>query len=75
MKCVLPYLYTYLEFSGKDSCGGDSGGAFVTRINANYPWYQLGIISFGSKKCGQGVPGVFTKVTSYLDWIASHLEP
>ena len=65
----------YVAFSGKDSCGGDSGGAFVTRINANYPWYQSGIVSYGSDRCGVGIPGVFTKVSNYLDWIARHLKP
>lgn len=26
------------------------------------PWYLIGIVSFGSKKCGSGVPGIYTRV-------------
>ena len=25
-------------------------------------WYLIGIVSFGSKKCGNGVPGIYTRV-------------
>ena len=37
-------------------------------------WYQTGIVSFGSKKCGNEQPGVYTKVSAYLDWIIATLE-
>ena len=29
-------------------------------------WYQVGITSFGTAKCGVGDPGVYTKVAAYL---------
>lgn len=50
---------------GKDACQGDSGGpvAIDGRI--------AGIVSWGSG-CGvKGLPGVYTEVAFYRDWIAS----
>lgn len=62
---------------GKDSCKGDSGGPLmlvdVTQGQAVY--YLAGIVSFG-RQCGSaGVPGVYTKVNRFGDWILNHLEP
>ena len=62
------------KISGVDSCGGDSGGPLVYRAIADDPYYQVGIVSYGTKICGQGVPGVYTRVTSFLDWIQSKLR-
>ncbi len=37
---------------------------------------QIGIVSFGSTNCGNGVlPGVYTRVTAYLEWVYKHLRP
>lgn len=62
--------------SGVDSCNGDSGGPLVYKgPNTDGSWYQVGIVSFGTKQCGKGTPGVYTRVTSHLDWIKENLEP
>lgn len=63
--------------SGKDSCNGDSGGPLAYRRNngALEPWYQVGIVSFGTSRCGTGSPGVYTRVTAFVNWIATHLKP
>ena len=60
---------------GKDSCQGDSGGPLVYRAFSDDPWTQVGIVSFGTGRCGAGFPAVYTKVEAYMDWIASKLEP
>lgn len=33
-------------------------------------WYAAGIVSFGGKECGKSLPGVYTKVENYLEWIS-----
>ncbi|XP_026761835.2 serine protease Hayan-like [Galleria mellonella] len=50
-----------------DTCQGDSGGPLQT----TEPVYSLvGVTSFGSG-CGTPVPGVYTRISHYLDWIES----
>ncbi|XP_034487203.1 serine protease 7 [Drosophila innubila] len=52
----------------RDSCDGDSGGPLMRNKNA---WYLEGVVSFGNA-CGlEGWPGVYTRVSDYIDWIVS----
>ena len=61
-----------------DSCNGDSGGPFVIRAEGQTdtpsPWIVTGVVSFGSKYCGSGKPGVYTRVGHYVDWIRGQME-
>jgi len=59
---------------GKDSCKGDSGGPLVGRQSEVQPWELVGVVSAGTKVCGRGAPGLFTRVTNYLDWIKDTVE-
>ncbi|XP_014271508.1 venom protease [Halyomorpha halys] len=57
---------------GKDSCQADSGGPLLLPDAERY--YQIGIVSTGYK-CGEpDYPGVYTRITSYLDWINNNIE-
>lgn len=54
-----------------DSCSGDSGGPLMSE---GAFWTIEGVVSFG-RKCGlEGWPGVYTRVSSYVDWIKNTLR-
>lgn len=53
---------------GTDSCKGDSGGPLMY-IDENSAYNLIGITSFGTTKCDSSVPGIYTKVTEFMDWI------
>lgn len=62
----------------RDSCGGDSGGPLMSETRdskGNSFVYLAGLVSYGPTQCGmKGWPGVYTRVSSYLDWISSKIR-
>ncbi|XP_073684926.1 serine protease 27-like [Garra rufa] len=58
-----------LQEGGKDSCQGDSGGPMVSRQRS--VWVQSGIVSFGTGCARPELPGVYTRVSRYQEWISS----
>lgn len=56
-----------------DACQGDSGGPlFIRHLNGMST--LLGIISFGVS-CGTDLPGVYTRIASYIDWMENTIWP
>lgn len=50
---------------GEGACHGDSGGPLAVQNTL------VGIVSWG-RPCAIGYPDVYTKVSSYVDWISQH---
>uniref|UniRef100_A0A1Q3FGG2 Putative trypsin-like serine protease n=1 Tax=Culex tarsalis TaxID=7177 RepID=A0A1Q3FGG2_CULTA len=55
-----------------DTCVGDSGGPL--KLIDDRHWYIVGVTSSG-KLCGSRWPGIYTRVSRYLDWIVSVVWP
>lgn len=52
---------------GRSICHGDNGGPIIVQHNDEF--MQVGVASFVHSVCETGYPGVFTRLTAYLDWI------
>ncbi|XP_064471951.1 venom protease-like [Ornithodoros turicata] len=56
----------------KDTCQGDSGGPFVLPHESRF--YLIGVVSSGKDCATPGFPGIYTRVTSFLDWLKNALK-
>ncbi|KAG6936684.1 transmembrane protease, serine 15, partial [Chelydra serpentina] len=57
---------------GVDSCQGDSGGSLMSQDNNR--WLLAGVISFGYRCALPQRPGVYVRVTQFVDWIKQFIH-
>lgn len=62
--------------SERDTCHGDSGGPLTISGGSDNRcmYYLVGVTGFGNY-CGGEAPGVYARVSSYIDWIEEKVWP
>ncbi|CAB4063819.1 unnamed protein product [Lepeophtheirus salmonis] len=64
--------------TAKDACLGDSGGPLMTMDFIPGKWTKrltlIGIVSYGRSCAEYHVPGIYTRITAYLNWIVSNIQ-
>lgn len=55
---------------GKDACHGDSGGPLLSKIDDQ--WSVIGVVSTGIGCARPLLPGLYSRVSSYVDWIEKY---
>uniref|UniRef100_A0A1I8PAU9 Peptidase S1 domain-containing protein n=1 Tax=Stomoxys calcitrans TaxID=35570 RepID=A0A1I8PAU9_STOCA len=78
--CTLSVDESHLCAGGRfreDTCSGDSGGGIfrlhhLELFQAPFIWIIEGIVSYG-RGCGLEEPSVYTRVTSFMDWIQQNV--
>ncbi|XP_037569105.1 venom peptide isomerase heavy chain-like [Dermacentor silvarum] len=61
-----------VNHTGVDACQGDSGGPLLA-LGLDFRWNVVGVVSFGIG-CGGRFPGAYSRVTTFLDWIARNRD-
>ncbi|KAI9559691.1 hypothetical protein GHT06_013696 [Daphnia sinensis] len=60
------------EEGGKDSCNGDSGGPLMIQEKSHH--VAIGLVSGGIGCALPKLPGIYTRIDNYLEWISQTLD-
>jgi len=56
------------------ACQRDTGGPLMCQENATTPFVLQGITSFGDSCNEPNFPGVYTRVSKYVNWIEDQID-
>lgn len=59
------------QSGGRDACHGDSGGPLLYKLADH--WAVIGVVSTGIGCARPLLPGLYSRVSSYVDWISRYL--
>lgn len=54
------------------ACNGDSGGPLIQVINGKK--MLVGLVSWGENGCKATMPNVYTRISTYVDWIKTNMQ-
>jgi len=63
------HVCIYDTVAATSACMGDSGGPLVCRESEDEAYKLVGLTSWGSSRCSVDIPGVYTRLSYFKDWI------